>query len=122
MTEWLFLFLTISGLVSSAMAEYWHCLFEFFGAISRFFVCCNLLGSLELVLYFGMVRSTSPELGARGNAKRGLGSLEILRGEFFSFLRCSRFVLLFLFVLGFSIFSVVTVFDDGIFVYSSNYW
>ena len=38
-----------------------------------------------------MVRSTSPELGARGNAKRGLGSLEMLRGDFFSFLRCSRF-------------------------------
>ena len=85
-----------------------------------FFVCCNLLGSLELVLSIGMVRLTSPELGARSNAKRGLGSLEMLRGEFFSFLRCSRFFLLFLFVLGFSIFSVVTVFDYGIFVYSVN--
>ena len=48
-----------------------------------FFVCCNIFGSLELVLYFGMVRSTSTELGARGNAKRGLGSLEMLRGDFF---------------------------------------
>ena len=50
-----------------------------------FFVCCNIIGSLELVLLFGMVRSTSPELGARGNAKRGLGSLEMLRGDFISF-------------------------------------
>ena len=50
-----------------------------------FFVCCNILGSLELVLSFGMVRSTSPELGARGNAKRGLGSLEMLRGDFLVF-------------------------------------
>ena len=48
-----------------------------------FFVCCNIIGSLELVLLFGMVRSTSPELGARGIAKRGLGSLEMLRGDFF---------------------------------------
>ena len=50
---------------------------------SRFFVCCNLLGSLELALSHGMVRSTSTELGARSNAKRGLGSLEMFRGEFF---------------------------------------
>ena len=50
-----------------------------------FFVCCNIIGSLELVLSFGMVRSTSPELGARGTAKRGLGSLEMLRGDFLVF-------------------------------------
>ena len=46
-------------------------------------MCCNLLGSLELALSIGMLRLTSMELGARSNAKRGLGSLEIFRGEFF---------------------------------------
>ena len=83
MAEWLFLFLIISALVSSAMAEYWHWLFEFFGLISRYFVCCNFIGSLELALFIGMVRLTSLELGVTSNVKRGLGRLEMLRGEFF---------------------------------------
>ena len=83
MAEWLFLFLIISALVSSAMAEYWHWLFEFFGLISRYFVCFKFIGSLELALFIGMVRLTSPELGVTSNAKRGLGRLEMLRGEFF---------------------------------------
>ena len=83
MAEWLFLFLTICFFVSSAMAEYWHWQFEFFGARSRLSVCCNLFGSLELALSIGMLRLTSIELGARSNTKRGLGGLEKFRGEFF---------------------------------------
>ena len=50
---------------------------------SRFFACSNFLCSLELALTIGMVRSTSTEVGSRSNAKRGLGSLEMSRGEFF---------------------------------------
>ena len=83
-------------------------------------MCCNLLGSLELALSHGMVRSTSTELGARSNAKRGLGSLEMFRGDFFSFSKVLQFFSFICLFWDLSLFSVVTVSDDGIFGYSVN--
>ena len=98
------------------------CCLSFFGLISRYFVCFNLIGSAELALFIGMVRLVSLELGVTSNAKWGLGRLEMLRGEFFQFSQVLQIFSLVLFVLGFSFFLVVTVFDHGIFVYSVNHW
>ena len=85
-----------------------------------FFVCCNIIGSLELVLSFGMVRSTSPELGARGTAKRGLGSLEMLRGDFFLVSQGAPDFSFVSVCFGFFHFFICAVFDYGIFLYSVN--